>query len=157
MASKINSRAKGIRLERELCALLTEGLGRKVTRNWQAQSAVGGHDLEGLDHFAPESKGDMSMSPQACWRQTLQQARDTGRIPVLFRKVPLLPWDVYVPIAAVEDCGGWAAPPAGARTAEYLSWIYCEFDDTVRMSMGAFCRWALRSGLVTPEEKKTDQ
>jgi len=92
----INSRAKGIRFERLLANLLTEKTGKKITRNWQAQSAEGGHDLEGMENFAVECKACKTIAVNLWWEQTREQASRSNRIPVLFYKPSQKDWVVVV-------------------------------------------------------------
>jgi hypothetical protein len=98
----INSRAKGIRFERQLCQILTEKTGIKINRNWQAQSAVGGFDLEGLPNFAVEVKACKDLAINKWWAQCSQQAADSNRVGVLFYKRPLLDWLVVFDLEIVS-------------------------------------------------------
>jgi hypothetical protein len=130
----INSRAKGKRAELEVCRLLSEGLGRRIHRNWQAQSAEGGHDISGLDFCSIESKHVKQWALPAWWAQTTGQARDAGRVPVLFYKMPLQGWYVVVP-------WGWLNP-------EFNSEPYPELANTVIIRVDQFVRVILARGLT---------
>jgi Holliday junction resolvase len=110
-------RNKGVRFERELANLLSEKLGTRVTRNWKVQSGEGGHDLEGLDSFAVESKACAELSLGAWWKQTVQQAERSKRIPVLFYKQPRLNWKVVVPAHFFGPDLGEVAPVGLEHTA----------------------------------------
>jgi Holliday junction resolvase len=102
----INSRAKGIRFERQLCQILTERTGKKITRNWHEQTAVGGYDLEGLEKFAIEVKACKKTSLNEWWQQTLTQANNSQRIPLLAYKRPLLPWKFVVELNVLNPLLG---------------------------------------------------
>lgn len=94
----INSRAKGIRAERELKNMLKESFPEhaELLKRNQDQNAFGGHDLIGLPGFAPECKAVEQFLINGFWKQTVDQAAKTGELPVLFRKVPLKGWEVYL-------------------------------------------------------------
>jgi hypothetical protein len=111
----INSRAKGIRNERAFVNLLKEAFEEadpnqllckwsEISRNWQAQSAIGGHDLNVMGHMAIEVKANASLSMAAMWKQTREQAiRVPGSLPVLAYKPMQKPWEVTIPLYAVFD------------------------------------------------------
>ena len=89
-------RTKGANGERELCALLTEWLGQKVTRNL-GQARDGGNDIT-LDPFRIEVKRRKRIASLYEW---LEQAR-----------IPLRDWNgIYpVPMPVVmcrSDNEGW--------------------------------------------------
>jgi len=96
----INSRARGLRGERELKNMLIESFPEyadKIRRN-QDQSERGGHDLFGLPGFAPECKNvnDVRFFIVPFWKQTVDQAEREDCIPVLFRKRDFRGWTVYI-------------------------------------------------------------
>lgn len=101
--AKNYSRAKGIRFERALANILSEKLGKVITRNWQAQSAVGGHDLEGLENFAIECKACAKITIKQWWEQTIEQAEKTGRIPVLCFKPSQKDWVVVIDLELIDN------------------------------------------------------
>lgn len=94
----INSRAKGARAERELKNLLKDSFPEYLDdfRRNQDQSERGGHDIIGLPGYAPECKAVADFHLPGYWRQTVTQATTVKLIPVLFRKVPLKGWEVYL-------------------------------------------------------------
>lgn len=103
---KINSRAKGKSAEREVIGILQELIPKlKLERNLD-QTRDGGYDIKGLEGWAPEVKryaqitwGDV----ENFWKQTVTQARDTGRKPVLFMREDRSPWVVVVRLTDVMD------------------------------------------------------
>lgn len=89
--SRVNSRAKGIRFERQLCQILSEATGKVITRNWKEQTAVGGYDLDGLEKFAIEVKACKEISVGKWWEQTKEQANKANKIPLLAYKPMQMP------------------------------------------------------------------
>ena len=105
----INSRAKGLRGEREIRNLIQELTGFRLARNTE-QSEKGGYDLKvdltGLktthekllalkfDAFAFEIKNTAREFQHAYWVQTVEQAVRYARHPVLMYKIPLKGWRV---------------------------------------------------------------
>lgn len=104
MATRINSRAKGQRAEREIIHILQpiidaayNRVGRaddipRLERN-QNQSAVGGYDIVGLTWLAPEIKNQATLAVDAWWAQCLKQAKK-GQKPVLMWKLRGGKWRV---------------------------------------------------------------
>jgi hypothetical protein len=82
----INSCQKGKAIERELARLLRDHLNIEVTRNWQQQAAIGGHDLSGVPDYAIECKGAKSYD-NAWWEQTQRQAVFAGLKPALIYRI----------------------------------------------------------------------
>ncbi len=66
-----NSRRKGRAAEQEVARLLKELLGLEIRRNWQAQSAEGGHDLVGIPGWAIEVKRAERVRLSEWWEQAL--------------------------------------------------------------------------------------
>lgn len=107
----INSRAKGIRAEREFRNLIEQIVGVRLRRN-QNQTELGGYDLVvdlmecktpaqravaiKLDDYAIEIKNVAGGYQPAHWRQAVQQAEKYKRTPVLAYKVALKGWRVAV-------------------------------------------------------------
>ena len=115
--SKINSRSKGQRGEREIVKFLQDiaetafmDLGEPIPtieRN-QNQSWQGGYDIVGLDDFiAPEVKFCEKLQVDKWWGQAWDQASKAGRMamPVLFYRQSRKPWRVryLVTIAGMID------------------------------------------------------
>lgn len=134
----VNGRAKGARVERELCHLLTDRLKvygihvERMERNLQ-QSRGGGHDIDGLPRWAIECKSNQSMSARACWAQTVTQGLKANRLPVLFRKMPLKEWDAYLPMTLVM----------GLPDTDYS-----DPEKMVRMSIDAFVFFIQQRNLI---------
>ena len=82
-----SQRTKGANGEREVVRILRESLGPGITRNWQAQSAVGGCDLCGIPGWAIEIKRAKQADTGAWWRQTLEQAIAAKRKPLLLFRI----------------------------------------------------------------------
>jgi hypothetical protein len=124
----INSRQKGVRAERELKNMLKEAFpeyAEAFKRN-QDQNAFGGHDIDGLPGYSVECKAVAEFSLPPFWRQTCEQAEKADMsTPVLFRKVPLRGWQVYLPLSHIRPDLASIAPTANA-------------DYAVRMSFEAF-------------------
>jgi Holliday junction resolvase len=96
------SRAKGARGEKEVLDILEEQLGLKLVRNKQ-QTARGGRDIsEDVDRmqrpipFAIEVKFQDEDFLSSWWEQTLRQAEESGRMPVLFYRRSRRPWTVCI-------------------------------------------------------------
>jgi hypothetical protein len=78
-----SQRLKGQRGERELFGELSERLGVVVRRNI-GQTRGGGPDGLDIPGWAVECKFQDKVFAPAWWNQTLRQAEDTGRRPILF-------------------------------------------------------------------------
>jgi len=92
------ARNKGASAEREVIKLL-EPLVRdfgegKLFRNLE-QTRSGGHDIIGLDWLALEVKRQETLSLDAWWQQTVQQAGES-RVPVLIYRQSRQPWRVVM-------------------------------------------------------------
>lgn len=104
-AGLINGRAKGAAAERELIKRLVEWLGPvELSRNLE-QTRSGGHDINGLDHFAIEVKryskaGDADL--QKWWAQSVRQAIEVNKHPVLAYKLNHREWRVRIPMPVVR-------------------------------------------------------
>ena len=111
-----NSRAKGARVELDFARLCFDHLGIKVERNLD-QTRSGGHDLKGLDGWAPEIKARANVPPRSelisMWAQTIEQADAAKAKPVLAIKVNRRGWTCYVDMADLNDSWqprkSWAA------------------------------------------------
>lgn len=95
-----HARRKGAGGEREVAKILSDHLGLKLVRNAQ-QTARGGRDLcEDIDQkqsvipFAIEVKRQERPNLGSWWQQTLQQAQEVQRIPVLWFRSNRQPWRV---------------------------------------------------------------
>ena len=82
-------RNKGAQAERELFALLTDGLGLNITRNL-VQTRAGGADTIDIPGVALEVKRHEVLQIGSWWEQTLAQAGD--RIPLLAYRQSRQPW-----------------------------------------------------------------
>ena len=82
-----SQRTKGIGGEREVANLLREALDIDVTRNWQAQSAIGGFDLTGIPGWAIEVKRAKTEHVAQWWQQTVTQAQKYSLKPVLIYRI----------------------------------------------------------------------
>ena len=114
----INARAKGIRFESAFVNLMKEAFEEvdphqllckwsEISRNWQAQSAVGGHDINALGLMAIEVKANASLSHQMMWNQAREQAaRIPGSLPVLAYKPMQKPWEITIPLRAIAGIHG---------------------------------------------------
>ena len=84
-------REKGMRAERELCALLTDELGTLVRRNVD-QARIGGADCLELHGFAVEIKRVEKLARPTWWRQAVRQAEAMRCEPILFYRQSRQPW-----------------------------------------------------------------
>jgi hypothetical protein len=95
----IHSGDKGKRAERELRNMLIAAFPQlhECLRRNKDQDAFGGCDLKGLTGFAPECKhvSDSVWRLNEVWKQTLASV-EKDEIPVVFRKISLRGWFVYV-------------------------------------------------------------
>ena len=131
MKKKINSRTKGKAGERELIGELKRvlpELSDALERNLE-QTRDGGYDIAGLDGWAPEVKRYAQILPAdvaTFWEQTLTQARNDHKRPVLFMREDRREWRVRVRLTDVQD--RWAAEDDLKWTAEVtvdaFAWIY---------------------------------
>ena len=129
---KVNSRSKGRRGEQEVARMLRDGLGIDVHRNWEAQAAGGGCDIE-IPHYAIEVKNCANPTQGAIakwWEQTVEQGKKAGDEPVLFFKIPRQSWRVVVLDTAAGALG------------------HSDYDDTLTMSVPHFIKRA-RGSLST--------
>lgn len=103
------SKAKGARGEREAVQLLNGTIERVITQNagWDAdvvnaaracvqrnqnQSAVGGHDLDGVFGMSVEIKRHETLHVEQWWKQTLEQAARNKEHPVLLYRQNKQKW-----------------------------------------------------------------
>ncbi|AIM40598.1 hypothetical protein [Vibrio phage VpKK5] len=99
---------KGKRGEREIAKILSDAIDEigqelrsagvevdlpQVERNL-SQSRSGGFDLAGISWLAPEVKRQEQLNINAWWKQTMKQATESDREPVLFFKQNRKPWRV---------------------------------------------------------------
>lgn len=125
-------RTKGANGERELARLLRDELGTEITRNWQAQAAVGGADLVGLPGWSVEVKRSAKVTDgllREWWSQTERQADAALARPVLIYRADRRSWQCAVrlwdllqlgPAPGFEHDGvrpviPYSAPPADLR------------------------------------------
>lgn len=92
---------KGKTGELELAKKLTEKLGTKVTRNL-GQTRDGGHDLN-LDGWALEVKRANIPRIKEWWEQTIKQAEETNRKPVLAYRVNFGKWKFMVRLQDINE------------------------------------------------------
>lgn len=98
-------RTKGAVAERWVAGLIRDWTGFTVKRNWQGQAAEGGEDLTGVPGWAIEVKRAKEYQ-NSWWRQTVEQAKPSGRYPVLIYLIdqtrrgqnPLDRWRVLMPL-----------------------------------------------------------
>lgn len=98
------SRNKGIRAERELKNLFRVSFPEykdRFERN-QNQSDNGGHDIIGLPGYAPEVKNVADFYINPMWAQTIDQSKRVNDTPVLFRKINLKGWKVYLSLKFIN-------------------------------------------------------
>lgn len=93
-------REKGATGERQVLAILEESLGLKLVRNKQ-QTARGGRDIaedtDRMQHpipFAIEVKFQKTEALNPWWDQTVTQALESTRKPVLFYRTNRKPWRI---------------------------------------------------------------
>lgn len=129
------SRTKGASGERELAALLSELSGRRIAR--RVRQHAGDSDLMGLDGWVIECKRTASAYQHlklGWWRQTAEQARAAGAIPVLFFR---------------QDRGTWRAIwPAWTIRPELRDPAHDSYLDTVEAD--ALTWWRLSGRLPVP-------
>lgn len=137
---RIHSAAKGKRGERELNRMLKESFPEyapHLKRN-KDQDAVGGDDIRGLPGYSVECKNvaDRQWSLRAFWAQTCRQA-GPGEVPVLFRKLPLRGWRVYISLADLNP-------------RECAAVDRCDLEYVVVLSYAAFVHHARLRYAATP-------
>lgn len=112
-----NSRAKGARVELEFIGMVADHLGVSCQRNLE-QTRSGGHDITGLEGWAPEIKARAEIPSRGAllnmWAQTLDQANAIQARPVLAVKVNRKGWTIYVDAAELrpeiwQPCKSWLA------------------------------------------------
>lgn len=86
-----SQRRKGAQAERELFRLLSDELGRAVSRNL-TQTRGGGADCIDLPGWAIECKRAEALKLSTWWQQAQQQADRTSARPVLFYRRSRHPW-----------------------------------------------------------------
>lgn len=96
-----------------------------VERNLE-QTRGGGYDLTGLPDYAIEVKRREKLALGPWWQQTLKQAREAKKVPVLAYRQSRQPWSVIVPAYLLDpEIKGYA-------------WKH-ELDFTVTVSFKMFC------------------
>ena len=90
-----HSRNKGIRGENELFGLLTAELGFIVERNL-SQTRVGGADCITIPGWSVEVKRREDSAIPSWWRQTVKQALEENKKPILFYRKSHMPWAAVV-------------------------------------------------------------
>lgn len=95
------SRDKGGKGEREFLKALGVELGITLERNLQ-QSRSGGADCLGLESYAIEVKRCEQLQLKSWWVQSVEQAADDGRVPVLAYRQNRHPWRVIVPLHHID-------------------------------------------------------
>ena len=83
--SKINSRAKGARFERNLASKLRE-YGYDCRRGQQFCGANGDADVVGLPHIHIEAKAQEQMRLYEWMAQAKRDSEGTGKLPAVFHK-----------------------------------------------------------------------
>lgn len=105
---RINSRIKGKTGEIELAAILNGELGCKLKRNLQ-QTREGGFDLVDesglLNEFSIEVKRGKKYLHD-WWLQTVVQAYDCKRIPILAYRLDRYEWRFEIPIGLMNESLG---------------------------------------------------
>lgn len=89
------NRAKGARAEREVCHLLTELTGHKVTRNL-SQTRDAGSDVE-WGPFLLEVKYQKTLALPAWQRQVCAAVQGTDKVPAVVYRRPEEDWWVSLP------------------------------------------------------------
>lgn len=90
-------RTKGKAGENELLKLLNEHLGTNLSRNLQ-QTQSGGEDCTQLPYVAVEIKRHAKPAINAWWKQTVDQANASGKVPVLAYRLDRQQWVFVVPL-----------------------------------------------------------
>ncbi len=119
-------RRKGATGERELAKLLSAELGIEVLRNL-SQTRDGGYDLKGLN-ISLEVKRQETEELQRWWNQTVIQAKESGKIPVLAYRRSRQKWRFVLPLAGVA---GRREMSVGELTLGLTATVYLE----------GFCYW----------------
>lgn len=105
--------------------MIADHLGVSCHRNLE-QSRSGGHDITGLDGWAPEIKARAKVPTRSevigMWAQALDQAIAIGARPLLAIKVNQRGWTCYVDAAALRP-DVWQP---------HKSWIAMEPEDFFR-------------------------
>ena len=97
-----SQRLKGQRGEREAFKLMSDRLGTIVRRNID-QARKGGADGMEIPGWAVEVKRQQRAFLEAWWRQTLDQAVEAGRRPVLFYRANNRPWRAVMRLSDLAD------------------------------------------------------
>ena len=96
------SKRKGRSGEQELARILRDRLGLDIIRN-QNQTAIGGHDLDGIPGVAIEVKRCAKLTLPAWWRQAVRQAEKSKQVPVLAYRIDRGQWKF---VMALRDIHG---------------------------------------------------
>jgi Holliday junction resolvase len=133
----VKVKEKGDRGEREFLGILTEllGLDEKLSRTGYSQSDKGGCDCIALSGYAIEIKNCKQLTLPQWWRQTLKQAQDLNRKPLLAYKIPRKGWKVVIPFADLPlyDDVLWKDDPEG-----FVEDLYPDLDNTVTINPEQF-------------------
>jgi hypothetical protein len=95
-----SSRRTGGNGERRFRTQFNKLVGREILHRNLDQVRDGGYDLKGIPQLAIEIKNCKTLALPAWWRQTLRQAKDTNRIPVLAYKATR-GWNIVLPLHIV--------------------------------------------------------
>ena len=105
------SKNKGANGERELAKLLASCLGiENINRNL-AQSREGGADILDIEGLAIEVKRQENLCLPAWWKQTVKQAVDTKRLPVLAYRQNRREWKFCLPAYNTRVCNIYVSRP----------------------------------------------
>lgn len=104
-----SNRLKGNRGELELVKLLNDKLNLNIEiKRRYGQAASGGHDIDKIPYVAIEAKRHASLNFKSWWTQTLRQALESNKVPVLAYKLDYCQW-VFVML--LSDVRGFHDDP----------------------------------------------
>ena len=120
----LSQRRKGAAAERELCDLLSDELGFKVSRNLD-QVRAGGADILCVPQFAIEIKRREALSRPAWWAQAVRQALREGVEPMVFYRRSREPWRALIQKQAGADPIYVSFDTALLHIREAWAYAYC--------------------------------
>jgi len=101
-------RTKGQVGEREFAKIIEDNLGVECKRIIE-QTREGGHDLN-LWNYAIEIKRAKKMNLSGWWKQTVTNAREVNKIPVLAYRIDNMKWHVVMSFIDVLNVNGEDTP-----------------------------------------------
>ena len=136
----LNSRNKGANGEREVVRLMNEIIAKVLAADeWddvvkatalgciqrnQAQSAVGGHDLNGVFGMSVEIKRVENLQIEKWWQQCVSQSERNGEHPVLLYRQNHQPWRCLTLGHAPLPGGRLSSMRVQMEEAAFMVWFH---------------------------------